>query len=272
MITDPLQLGAIRAALRPLDLDPSFSHKMPVLARFLDKDILAQIKADEEDARAINKSAVESGLMLSPEAALYWEEVQAQIKRGKRLQAEGTNPKLEKDISLACEALAESFEARVPVGEQPKFKHLTWENHEQEWDERWSYVEHEPPLLRDEFSVAFTIPNVKNHAQRNVLSSLVGHQAKHEELAAFREARLELRRLTRAEDGIAEQERLKVEQRAARKAHLSSLSKTEREAFKVREKQSVADAVGNPTSLLAVKSDDIIWPGETGSESPAKGL
>jgi hypothetical protein len=202
MITDPLQRGAIRAALRPLELDPSFSHKGPVLARFLAKDILALIKAEEEEAREINKSAAESGLMLSPEASDYWEEVQKQINRGKRLQAAGANPKLEKDISLACEALAESFEARVPKGEQPKFKSLDPEGHKETYDERWSYVEHEPPLLRDEFAVAFTIPNVKNHAQRNVLNDLLGLEEKLKELAAFREARLELRRRVRADQAI----------------------------------------------------------------------
>lgn len=198
----------------PLCDNAEFYHKSSTLKRHFEDKIIEEIGAAEKEAIAYNKAAKKnpSSGMLTPEAASYWRDVQALLKRGEVAQATG-NANAEKAISLASEKLKEEFDARVPDHDKPKFKELDAQRHEETWDERWSYIEFPAPLLRSDFASAYTIACPKNHAQRTVLMALA--QPPHDDalVASARASGLLLLKKLAEMRGDAQIERMKKEQK-----------------------------------------------------------
>lgn len=206
-MTDAIQRAAARQALVPLCNNATFSHKTALLRRTFGENIVLEIKKEEREAKEYNKAAKEQGgAILTPEAATYWDEVQKLIKRGMAAQEKGDQAAVD-EVNKASESLAASFDSRVPDHDKPKFKKLDQQRHAETWDERWSYVEHVPPLLCDEFSSAFRIENVSNHAQQIVLLALAQPPSDDAIIINMVETGLALRKLaseTRALDRVKE--------------------------------------------------------------------
>ncbi|MBM6577095.1 hypothetical protein KCP91_12000 [Microvirga sp. SRT01] len=198
MITET-QRALARLAISALEADPEFAHSLALLKTYFGAAVVDDIKTEDSNARNFNKTASANGAGLSPDAADYWAEVKRVIARGKRGQAKGCR-KIEKRVSIAAENCAESFDARVPDSEKGKFIRLdvrTIESFEKTWDDLWSYVEHDPPLLRRELREASLIDHTMNHAQLQVLGSLLHEERSDEEQARTAEASRKLREIAR---------------------------------------------------------------------------
>jgi len=209
MVTE-IQRAAARLALIPLCEDATFAHPTQMLRRTFGDEVVKDIKRETAQAKEYNELAEgKGGAILTPEAATYWDEVQKLIRRGMAAQARGDQA-AEEAISREAENLASSFESRVPDQDKPKFKHHDILNSAATWDERWSYVEHDPPLLGEAFSSSFRIEKVANHAQQTVLFALAQPPADDELIEKMRASGLLLRKLATENRGAETLRELKT--------------------------------------------------------------
>ena len=209
MVTE-IQRAAARLALIPLCEDATFAHPTQMLRRTFGDEVVKDIKRETAQAKEYNELAEgKGGAILTPEAATYWDEVQKLIRRGMAAQARGDQA-AEEAISREAENLASSFESRVPDQDKPKFKHHDILNSAATWDERWSYVEHDPPLLGEAFSSSFRTEKVANHAQQTVLFALAQPPADDELIEKMRASGLLLRKLATENRGAETLRELKT--------------------------------------------------------------
>lgn len=245
--------GAALVALRALEADPKFTHDAKTLGRNFSEATRKAIKAMIEENRAFNKSVKEAGkTQLTPEAATYWAEVQEAIKRGRAAQAAGDRA-AEKQVSLLSEALAASFDARVPKTDQPKFQMLDLERHAETWDERWEYIEFPAPLLRQEFAQSYTIPNVVNSAQREIFNLIAQPPVDEERVESNRAMMLAMRRYIRDE---ADAQTLR-ETKAVWNKHASDASKKAANDGAKRVKAGMSEGLAKKPRLKKIPLSDI---------------
>lgn len=261
--------AAARVALRALDEKPEFSFKVGTLRRSFGETVLARIKAETDFAAKCNKDAMTAKATgLSPAAGEYWSDVLALIARGKAAQASGDRDALTR-VSRDAELLAESFTERVQSDERALFKMLDPQDHAATWDDRWEYIEHDPPLLRDEFVTAYTIPNVKNYAQRQVLGEIAIQWNSAEEAESARKRRQEVRYIAQLDDHEREMALAERLRKDAEKAHWKGLTKDQRKARKKLEadaRRAAAASSPNMGDPIAISDLD---GSEEGSDSQA---
>lgn len=178
MALTPLQVASAQIALKALEQDPEFAHPVATIIRIAGEEVAEAIRAREAEYREYNGDVSGDTAMLSAEAAGYWADWQKMYREGKRFHAKGSGmiyPKWEKKISLMCEALDESFEARVPDNEKAKFQVYDPQRMDAgNWDDRWdACVDLFPPVLRREFLGDARVSNPKGKAQHEILSGMI---------------------------------------------------------------------------------------------------
>lgn len=173
-----VQASLARKALATLENDDAFAHPMSTIARVLGEAGASEVRQREAEYQQFNKDLAGDTALLSPDAAAYWADWQKMYRSGQRFHAAGsgtTYPKWEKAVSRMCEALDESFDARVPDNEKEKF--LIYDAQRMDagnWDDRWhACVDFFPPVLRRELLGDGRVSNPKGRAQREVLNGLL---------------------------------------------------------------------------------------------------
>jgi hypothetical protein len=187
MILIDLQRAAIENALRTLEKNTSYQHPTAVILRIAGAEALHSIRQLRRELAAENKQ-YEGPAALSAEAQAYDREVRQLVLLGKRAQ-HSVNHALEMRVSQMSERLEESFEERVPEEDRPKF--LKSEGDDRTWDDRWSYMEFRPPVLKSEFA-GRPIEHPMHAAQRIVLAELASRGMEDREAATVRNARRQL--------------------------------------------------------------------------------
>lgn len=254
-MTDLLQRAAARVALRALNADSNFAHAKACLKKTFGGDVVKRIEDEVAFWKAANEDAQKSSAPdLTPEAATYWSEVVTLIERGKAIQA-SSDREAETILFKQCERQVERFEELVSEGEKHKFKMYDPRRSAETYDPRWSYLDHNPPLLRDDFVDTYMIPNVGNYAQTIVLATIAQPEPTAEESEKSGAATLEMFRLYRANKGLKELETLKKEEKEAERTgakvrkvelrRLKSIMKAAKEAEKKKRSGSSQNAMKN---------------------------
>lgn len=172
---DDVQRAAIELALDTLDAQPDYRHSSALIIRIAGNEVAAQVAGLATEYREANKAAKEqSGALLSAEAADYWQEAQGVLRYAKVVQAGNDRDfKKEKTLSRKCERLEESFAARVPDFDKPKFVQFDPQSLDAQ-DERWNWcVDGNFPLLHEQFRETMPFRNPVGEAQRTVLNGLL---------------------------------------------------------------------------------------------------
>jgi len=268
MTINSIERASARVALRTLEAKPDFKFDAPFLKRTFGAGVHSAIKEAEEEAVEYNKSMKElAASALTPEAAAYWTDLLVLIARGKKAQEAGDRD-AEREIRRAAEALAEDFDVRVPDCDKPKFQHLDPADHDGTWDPRWSYVEYEPPLLREEFCGGYLIPNVKNHAQKLVLAGMAQPPFQRQTGHGRRLAMEEVFRITRADQALAGVEAWKKQTAETARENAKFTTKEQRAKQRAASDETLAAFRGDnaPPSLKAMKIEDVSGTPQEGGE------
>ncbi|WIA55080.1 hypothetical protein N6H05_18870 [Sphingobium sp. WTD-1] len=254
-MTNLLQRAAARVALRALNSDSNFTHDKASLKRTFGADVVKHIEeevAAVKEANAIAQS--HDGPDLTPEAATYWSEVLTLIERGKAVQAK-SDREAERILFKECERQVERFDELVSGAERYKFKTYDAQRAAETYDPRWSYLDFDPPLLRDDFCNSYIVPNVRNYAQGIVLAAIAQPEPTQEERAKQAAATLEMFRLFRANEGLKQLEVIKRQEREA--ATVASRVKKVAADFKKAQKRAEREAAkmrkGSGSSQNAMK-------------------
>lgn len=253
-----LQRAAARVALRALNADSNFSHDKACLKKTFGVDVVKRIEDEVSFWKAANEDAQKNSAPdLTPEAATYWSEVVTLIERGKAIQA-SSDREAETILFKQCERQVERFEELVSEGEKHKFKMYDPRRSAETYDPRWSYLDHNPPLLRDDFADTYMIPNVGNYAQTIVLATIAQPEPTEEERAKQAAATLEMFRLFRANEGLKQLEVLKKEEREAERsaAKVRKVENDRRNAIKKAAREAAKKLKKSGSSQNAMKDQD----------------
>lgn len=171
-LTD-VQRALLQRAAQTLLNQPDYAHPLKALAELSSRDVTEEIKRRRRMFVNANREVQDLGsALLSPEAALYWKDAQRVLAHGKLVLDRGSR-KMEKSHSLACEALEEHFDERVPDADRSKFVRYD-PNRPDLWDDRWhACVDWYFPLLRRDLQTAKAIANPMGKAQLDVLRELL---------------------------------------------------------------------------------------------------
>ena len=172
MELDEVQIAGLARALATLEAIPDYEHPMALLRRLGGSEVVEAINILRTEYVAANKVAKSGGVaLLSADAAEYWQEAQGVLAYGRLVMSMGSRA-AEKALSRKCEALEESFTARVPLTEQGRF--LVHDINGGNWDDRWhSTVDFSFPLLRPDLGGGLAYQQPMAEAQRTVLSAIV---------------------------------------------------------------------------------------------------
>lgn len=146
--------------------DENVTISLALLRDFIGADAVAEIKSMKDDLASAKKEA-KDGLGMSAGAVEYW-------KRFKKLRRQADivsakTGKREGEFGRKAERLRDDFYNLVSEKEHRLFKIHRPELHEDDWDPRWDYLEHRPPLLNEHVAVAFPIDKPMNCAQIEVI-------------------------------------------------------------------------------------------------------
>jgi hypothetical protein len=170
-IVEEIHLAGARRLLRTLEAHPHEPLDDRLIRNWLPSDLMGQIKARTVEYRAYNKEINVNPHLLSGDAAEYWRDCQAMLRFGRRVHADDKSATQAKRLTLWCESLDESFEARVPREDQGKFMRHDLTD-PSSWDDRWHACrDFEPPLLRPMSGNRIASP--KASAQLDILRKLI---------------------------------------------------------------------------------------------------
>lgn len=174
-----VQIAGLTRALGTLDAEPDYQHPLSLIRRIGGPEVVAEIKDVAAEYKAANLVSLTSGVtLLSASAADYWHEARGVLSYGRLVLSMGSR-KAEKVLGRKCEALDESFEARVAPNERGMF--LIHELEGGNWDDRWhACIDFNFPLLRRDLGGATAYKNPMSEAQRTVLGALVHPVVKRE--------------------------------------------------------------------------------------------
>lgn len=196
MTMTAIKCAQIKRALATLERKPEYVHDKALIRRIAGKEAVAEIVRKERELRATKTHGMEAA-SLSPDSRAYWDEVEQAIRLGQLAQASGDR-RLEKRVSLMSERLEERFNERVSDCDKTKFQ--CSQGDEKTWDERWSFIEFRPPLLRQEYVGRGGVKHPMNAAQRVVLEHLLDQQLARQSLQLVRARGKDLIRLARARE------------------------------------------------------------------------
>lgn len=191
-----IQRAQIARALATLERRPEYAHDKALIRRIAGREVMTEIVRKERELTAARTHGKEVAA-LSVDAQAYWDDVLDAIRLGQLAQSSGDR-RLEKRVSLQSERLEERFDERVPDCDKPKF--LRSEGDEKTWDERWSFIEFRPPLLRREYLGSGIVEHPANAAQRLVLADLIDQELAKPDVAQAYARAMSLIRIARASE------------------------------------------------------------------------
>lgn len=152
--------------------DEAVTISLALLRDYIGADAVAEIKALRDDLAEAKKEA-KNGLGLSSGAVGYWKQFQKLRRQADIVSARPGADKREGEFGRKAEKLRDDFYKLVPEREHGLFLIHDPEKNEADWDNRWDYLEHRPPLLKHSASVAFPIDKPMNYAQIHVISRFI---------------------------------------------------------------------------------------------------
>lgn len=167
-----VQIAGLALALGTLDAKPEYKNPLSLIRRIGGPEVVGEIKEVLAEYKAANLISLSGGVaLLSASAADYWQEARGVLSYGRLVLSMGSR-KSEKTLGRKCEALDESFEARVAPNERGMF--LIHELEGGNWDDRWhACIDFNFPLLRRDLGGATAYANPMSEAQRAVIGALV---------------------------------------------------------------------------------------------------
>lgn len=168
-----VQVAGLAQALATLEATPDWKLPMSIIRRNGGDEVVDAINRLHGEYVNANKAATSPTAFLSASSVDYWQEARKVLAYGRLALSMGSRS-AEKQLGKKCEALDESFDARVPDEEKGAFQ-IHDINDPSTWDDRWhNCVDFNFPLLRE--SMLGGVPVIDSpmrQAQLDVLSGIV---------------------------------------------------------------------------------------------------
>lgn len=155
-----------------LAADEDATISLAVLKHYIGERAVAEIKSMKADLAAAKKDKNYS-LDLSNGAVEYWKRFKALRRQADVVSAGPNSSKREAESGRKAETLRDDFYKLVPKREHGKFIIHDPTANEADWDFRWDYLEHRPPLLREDLAGQFPVEKPMNFAQMQVLGRFI---------------------------------------------------------------------------------------------------
>lgn len=171
-----VERATLSLALSALESDPDATLPTAAINNILGLEWKGRIAEQRSVYVDANKASMSNAALLSSGAQDYWNEARRVLAYGRLVLSMGSR-KAEKTLSRKCEALDESFPARVPDREKSMFlisRHVFTLDPD-DYDDRWAWtIDGEFPLLRREFLTGCTVvANPLREAQMDILAEVL---------------------------------------------------------------------------------------------------
>ena len=171
MILTEVERATLRLALAALEEDVTATLPMATLNAILGRDWASRVTERRAEFVKANRSMSGGSSLLSASAQNYWADARSVLAYGRLVLSMGSR-KAEKVLSSKCEALDESFSARVHPSERGCF--LIHDLNGSNWDDRWhACVDFNFPILRVELMGQTVVANPLREAQMEGLAEVL---------------------------------------------------------------------------------------------------